>query len=103
MRSSFSSIMHKRIFTLNFDRSSEADPTIYKKLVSSIKMRGVVISTPTTIKSMMLKFLEWMTILNDVNSPRSSMMEADCQVQSEPKNDDIPLFADTICYTMCRN
>ena len=79
MRSTFSSIMHKRIFTLNFDRSSEADPTIYKKLVSSIESRGVVITTPTTIKSMMLKFLEWMYILNDPHSPRSNMMEADCQ------------------------
>jgi len=79
MRSTFSSIMHKRIFTLNFDRSTEASPTIYKKLASSIQTKGVVITTPTTIKSMMLKFIEWIYILNDPTTPRSTQMETDCQ------------------------
>ena len=79
MRSTFSSIMHKRIFTLNFDRSSAADPNIFKKLLNSTQTRGVVITTPTTIKSMMLKFIEWIYILNDPTIPRSSNMEIDCQ------------------------
>lgn len=79
MRSTFSSIMHKRIFTLSFDRSTAAEPTIFKKLVSSKVTRGVVISTPTTIKSMMLKFIEWIYILNDPTSPRSTQMETDCR------------------------
>ena len=79
MRSTFSSIMHKRIFTLNFDRSTEANPTIFKKLSSSRQTRGVVITTPTTIKSMMLKFIEWVYILNDPTSPRSTQMETDCR------------------------
>lgn len=80
MRSTFSSIMHKRIFTLSFDRSSSADPSIYKKLQHSAHSSGVVITTPATIKSMFLKFLEWMHILNDPNSPRSIAMENDCKV-----------------------
>lgn len=80
MRSTFSSIMHKRIFTLSFDRSSEVDQTIFKKLIHSIQTRGVVITTPATVKSMFLKFLEWMCILNDPNSPKSPKMELDCQV-----------------------
>ena len=58
MRSTFSSIMHKRIYTLNFDRASEPDPNIYRKLQNSIDTMGVVISTPTSIKSVMLKYVE---------------------------------------------
>ena len=58
MRSTFSSIMQKRIFTLSFDRSSEIDPTILKKLLTAKHSRGVVISTPTTVKSIMLK-VKW--------------------------------------------
>jgi hypothetical protein len=84
MRSTFSSIMQKRIFTLSFDRSSEVHPTIQKKLLHSITSRGVVITTPSTVKSMFLKFLEWMSILNDPHSPKSLQMEIDCQVQVLP-------------------
>lgn len=80
MRSTFSSIMNKRIFTLSFDRSSEINHTIYKKLIHSINTCGVVITTPATVKSMFLKFLEWMYILNDPHSPKSIQMELDCQV-----------------------
>jgi hypothetical protein len=80
MRSTFSSIMHKRIFTLSFDRSSEVNPTIQKKLLHSMTSRGVVITTPATVKSMFLKFLEWMSILNDPHSLKSTRMELDCQV-----------------------
>ncbi len=57
MRSTFSSIMHKRIFTLSFDRSTEIDVSLLKKLVHAKRDRGVVICTPTTVKSIMLKVL----------------------------------------------
>jgi hypothetical protein len=59
MRSTFSAIMQKRIFTLSFDRSSEIDPSMLKKLNMAKYTRGVVISTPTTIKSIMLKVRSW--------------------------------------------
>lgn len=58
MRSTFSSIMHKRIYTLNFDRASEPDPNMYRKLQNAIRTMGVVISTPTAVKSIMLKYIE---------------------------------------------
>ena len=78
MRSTFSSIMHKRIYTLSFDRSSEIDPALLKKLVSAKVNRGVVITTPTTVKSVMLKFLELMKIISDPSVPRSQVLEAQC-------------------------
>lgn len=81
MRSTFSSIMHKRIYTLNFDRSYDISPTIYKKLIHSAATGGVVISTPTTVKSIMLKFLELLHMLNDPTCPRTYSMETDCHVK----------------------
>ena len=77
MRSTFSSIMHKRIFTLSFDRSTEIDPSMLKKLLIAKLSRGVVISTPTTIKSIMLKFLELLKMVTDPSSPRTSVVESD--------------------------
>ena len=55
MRSTFSSIMHKRIYTISFDRSSEIEPSMLKKLLHAKRDRGVVICAPTTVKSIMLK------------------------------------------------
>ncbi len=65
MRNTFSTIMYKSIFTFSFDRSSAADPNIYRKFSSVIKKRGICISTPTSVKSIMLKFLELLTIIKD--------------------------------------
>lgn len=43
MRSTFSSIMHKRIYTLHCDRASKVDRTLYNKLTNAIRTNGVVI------------------------------------------------------------
>jgi hypothetical protein len=80
MRSTFSSIMHKRIFTLQFDRSTDVSSNIFTKLLQSRSTRGVVITTPTTVKSMMLKFLETMEILRNTNEKlRNQNIHRDCQ------------------------
>jgi hypothetical protein len=63
MRSTFSSIVHKRIYTLSFDRTSHADADLLSKLESCRRNRGVVISTPTSIKSLMLKYVEYLDCL----------------------------------------
>jgi hypothetical protein len=77
MRSTFSSIMQKRIYTLSFDRASKCDPAIFKKLQNAIVTRGVVISTPTAVKSMQLKFLELLNMIEDDSRPRTAAIEAD--------------------------
>ena len=71
--------MHKRIYTLTFDRSTEIDSSMYKKLLSSVKNRGVVICTPTTVKSIMLKFLELMELISDNSQKHTLQLEKDCQ------------------------
>jgi len=76
MRSTFSSIMYKRIYTLHFDRSSLPDGSLYNKLRAAISNSGVVVSTPTSVKSVLLKFLELEQILSDVSIPRPREYEA---------------------------
>ena len=70
MRSTFSSIVQKRVFTLVFDRGSEVPPTLVEKLETARRESGVVIATPTTLKSIQLKFLELLSQISDVNRPR---------------------------------
>jgi hypothetical protein len=77
MRSTFSSIMYKRVYTLSFDRSSPANPAIYSKLFSASKKRGVVISTPTSVKSIMLKLIENMDAIVDEGHQKSLSIQKD--------------------------
>jgi hypothetical protein len=79
MRSTFSSIMHKRIYTLHCDRASKVDRTLYNKLANAIRTNGVVISTPTSIKSIMLKFMEMLHLIEDESAPRHPQMEVDAK------------------------
>ena len=55
LRETFSSIMQKRIYTFNFDRSSNLGPSTFQKFQNAIKNAGVIVTTPTAIKSLMLK------------------------------------------------
>lgn len=79
MRSTFSSIMQKRIYTLSFDRSTDVNSKMYHRLMSSASNRGVVMATPMSIKSIMLKFLELLDLTRDASRPRSVLMEQDVQ------------------------
>ena len=74
MRSTFSSIVQKRIYTLVFDRGSEVPPALVEKLEAARRESGVVIATPTTLKSIQLKFLELLSQISDVNRPRVPQM-----------------------------
>jgi hypothetical protein len=69
MRSTFSSIIYKRVYTLSFDRTSTASDALINKLEHARRNRGIVISTPTSIKSIMLKFIEHLHILDDPSLP----------------------------------
>jgi thiol-disulfide isomerase/thioredoxin len=70
MRSTFSSVIKKRIYTFSYDRSTECDPTTYRKLLNAQSTAGVVISTPTSVKSLMLKFIENLDWISDTTRPR---------------------------------
>lgn len=57
MRETFSTIMSKRIYTLNFDRGTAITPATHRGLVNAKKNRGVVVATPTTLKSIQVKHI----------------------------------------------
>ena len=54
--------MAKRIYTLKFDRATVIRPAMFRSLQNSVQNRGVVVATPTSVKSVMLCFVE---ALND--------------------------------------
>ena len=58
MRETFSAIMTKRIYTLEFDRSTNVKSSMRRSLENAAKNRGVVVATPTTLKSIMLSYVE---------------------------------------------
>lgn len=62
LRSRFSAIVVKRVYTLNFERAVEDNheliEKIFTKLDSARKNRDVVVAAPECIKSLMLKFVE---------------------------------------------
>jgi len=65
LRNTFSSIMSKRIYTLKFDRASLVQPRLLRKLTIATEKAGIIISNPTSIKSLMLKFIEILDIMTD--------------------------------------
>ena len=68
MRETFANIMAKRIYTLKFDRSTEIRPSMFRALQNSAVNRGVVVATPSAVKSVMLCFVERMVALKDASS-----------------------------------
>ena len=54
----FASIMTKRIYTLDFDRSTKVTSSMRRGLENAAANCGVVVATPTTLKSIMLSYLE---------------------------------------------
>ena len=58
MRETFSTIMVKRIYTLNMERGTTVGASMVQTLENAIKNRGVMVTTPTCIKSIMLCYIE---------------------------------------------
>jgi hypothetical protein len=61
LRTLFSVAIPKRIYTLNFDRSSndlEAMERLHAKLVQARACASIVVSSPDAVKSLELKYVE---------------------------------------------
>jgi len=58
MRSIFSSLIQKPVYTFQFDRFQTVTPALYHKLVKARERRAVVVASPTSIKSFSIKFIE---------------------------------------------
>lgn len=60
LREKFSAVVRKPVFTFYFDRFMNIDAALFQKLKKAREMRAVVVASPTSIKSFMLKFVEMM-------------------------------------------
>jgi hypothetical protein len=58
IRSTFSSLILKPVYTFLFDRADEASIDLYQKLLQARLSNGVVVTNPSSIKSFVLKFIE---------------------------------------------
>ena len=74
MRSTFNSVITKPVVTLDVDRNTLVDARTVEKLRGAIASRGVVIATPTTIKAVVLKYVEACEILSDARHKQLSLI-----------------------------
>jgi hypothetical protein len=58
MRETFAVIVQKRVYTLKFDRSTVMRESMFETLLNAKRNRGIVVATPTTVKSIMLSSIE---------------------------------------------
>jgi len=81
LRARFSSLVPKRIHTLEYDRSTPDDPKLVAKLLYKLsqakKKGGIVIATAVSVKSLMLKYIELMVALQTANHDVRSMTALD--------------------------
>ncbi len=63
MRTTFSSLILKPVYTFLFDRADEVREDLYAKLVKAQESNAVVVTNPTSIKSFMLKYVEILQLL----------------------------------------
>ena len=73
MRERFSALVQKPVYTFLFDRSDEVDEAMLRKLEKARASRAVIVASPTSIKSFVLKFTEIIHLLEEhVNAPPTS-------------------------------
>ena len=75
MRETFANIMAKRIYTLKFDRSTVIRPAMFRSLQNSVLNRGVVVATPTAVKSVMLCFIETLNNNAMIRKPKEKALQ----------------------------
>ena len=71
MRETFANIIPKRIYTFKFERATEVTPGMRLTLENAARNRGIVVATPTSLKSVMLVYVETLRMLDDAwHSPK---------------------------------
>ena len=68
MRSRFSAVLRKQVYTFQYDRFKPPDEELLQKLLKARSAGGVVIANPTTIKSFALKFVETVNAIIETRS-----------------------------------
>jgi hypothetical protein len=79
LRSTFSTVLQKQIFTFICDRASDVDSEILSKFQHAKQARGIVVTTPSSVKSMFLKYVEGLDRISDSSRPRTVELEKEAQ------------------------
>ena len=82
MRETFATIMTKRIYTLAFDRGTVITPATHRSLVNARDNRGVVVATPTTLKSIQLVYVETLQRLDEARRMGPADRVTELQMQT---------------------
>jgi hypothetical protein len=96
MRETFAAIMVKRIYTLEFDRSTSVKPAMRRSLENAAANRGVVIATPTTLKSIMLSYIEVLQNLKEAHLQGLRTKSESLKMQAYELSKILNLFNDGI-------
>jgi hypothetical protein len=96
MRETFAAIMVKRIYTLDFDRSTTVRPAMRRSLENAARNRGVVVATPTTIKSVSLSYIEVLQQLKEAYSLGVRSKLDELKVQAEELSKILQLFKEGV-------
>lgn len=92
MRETFAAIMVKRIYTLDFDRSTVVKPSMRRSLENAMSNRGVVIATPTTVKSVMLCYVEVLKNLKECQAIGLKNRVSELSMQAEELANILKIF-----------
>jgi hypothetical protein len=95
LRMTFSSIIRKRVYTFECNRGSVGDATLRTKLQSARANGSVIITTPTALKSLMLKFVEGLLTLTTPSD--RNFKSRDLKPETEVWADILGLFRNGLC------
>mmetsp|Transcript_74196 Transcript_74196/g.197960 ORF Transcript_74196/g.197960 Transcript_74196/m.197960 type:complete len:3050 (-) Transcript_74196:601-9750(-) len=69
MRETFANIVPKRVYTFKFERATAVTAGTRLALENATRNRGVVVATPTSLKSVMLVYIETLRLLDEAANP----------------------------------
>jgi len=75
MRQALSDSVGKRVCTLLFERNDSVDARLLSKLKNAAASGAVVVTTPSSLKSMMLKTIENMLGMRDPGNPKRKVLQ----------------------------
>lgn len=76
LRSTFSSLIQKPVYTFTFNRFQSIDKALYHKLSKAIQRKAILITTPTDMKSFQLKFIQTMHLLDECETRTNNTVKA---------------------------
>ena len=95
MRTTFASAIVKRVYSFACERATIASQALQQKLENARSMGAVVVTTPASIKSLVLNFIECLVMKTD---PDSKQFESNTlQRQTVIWNEVLSLFASGVC------